>query len=98
MINKIVLLTHQELITLMLDAFRIALEEQKIEESKKGGKAPPKEPQKYGNAKVAGIRYGVHGNTIRAWATRGHIKKRSVGGVSLYSFDEIDAFLESRAE
>jgi len=53
--------------------------------------------QKFGNAKDTAKRYGVHPNTIRNWAKQGFIKKRMVEGVSLYSFEEIDIFIDSKA-
>ena len=52
--------------------------------------------QKFGNARMASERYGVHFNTIRNWARQGYINKHMVDGVSLYSFDEIDAFVASK--
>ena len=54
--------------------------------------------QKFGNAKTAGKRYGVHPNTIRNWHKHGFVKIYIIEGVSLYSFPEIDAFLESKAK
>ena len=63
-----------------------------IEVSTKGNDA-----QKFGNAKTAGKRYGVHPNTIRNWHKHGFVKIYIIEGVSLYYFPEIDAFLESKA-
>ena len=52
----------------------------------------------YGNAKDAANRFGVSGNTIRNWGRDGNIKKCMVGGVSLYSFEEIEGFIRSRGK
>ena len=50
----------------------------------------------YGNAGDAAKRFGVSVNTIRNWGRAGDIKKCMVGGVSLYSFEEIEEFIKSR--
>jgi len=50
----------------------------------------------YGNAGDAAKRFGVSANTIRNWGRAGNVKKCMVGGVSLYSFEEIEEFIKSR--
>ncbi|MEM6320642.1 MAG: hypothetical protein AAF960_23435 [Bacteroidota bacterium] len=97
MVNQDLVLVSQENLRLtIIDCVNACL---KTHESKKVVNEPIQNlsPQKYGNAKVCGIRYGVHANTIRNWSKAGYFSGLLVDGVKLFEFAAIDAFLKTKA-